>query len=102
MKSSPFTSLTFNDKRISARANLTLSKMIATGNSVIVTISACIKRRKLQAVSLMVRQAVSSILHLRLIRRPLLLMASLIYICGTVKREIPDAVSANTRNCRRS
>ncbi len=35
MKSSPFTSLTFNDKRISARANLTLSKMIATGNSVI-------------------------------------------------------------------
>ena len=35
MKSSPFTSLTFNDKRISARANLTLSKMIATDNSVI-------------------------------------------------------------------
>lgn len=161
MKSSPFTSLTFNDKRISARANLTLSKMIATGNSVInrifgnfadkiatyrmfnnpkVTMESIVsayadackarmaeshcthvlclqdtceinynghnlrmhKRGKLQAVSLMVRQAVSSILHLQLIRRPLLLMASLIYICGTVKREIPDAVSANTRNCRRS
>ena len=35
MKSSPFTRQTFNDKRISVRANLTLSKMIATGNSVI-------------------------------------------------------------------